>query len=109
MLITISNIVIAIGAGFMIFGAVALFVLKDFYLRLLVTSKIDTVGFLTLIIGFALRHGISFFAGKLFLILIIMLVLNPLVAHTVAKTAYLSGYEVIDEKDSGLVEEGGGG
>ena len=97
----IGNIIIGFGVAFMIFGAVGLFTLKDFYPRILVASKIDTVGFLTLIIGFALRHGISFFTGKLFLIMIIMLVLNPLVAHIVARSAYKSGYKVTDEKEAG--------
>jgi len=100
----VGNIVIGIGAAFMVFGALSLFRLKDFYSRILVASKIDTVGLMTLIIGFALRHGISFFTGKLFLIMVIMLVLNPLVAHLVAGLAYSSGYgevdDVMDETES---------
>ncbi|MCL2704271.1 MAG: monovalent cation/H(+) antiporter subunit G [Defluviitaleaceae bacterium] len=90
----IGNIIIYIGAAFMVFGVVGLFRLKDFYPRILVASKIDTVGVLTLITGFAIRHGLSFFTGKLFLIMVIMLILNPLVAHIVARSAYLSGHKV---------------
>lgn len=94
-----GNIVIGIGIAFMVFGVFGIFLLKDFYPRILVASKIDTVGMFTLIMGFVIRHGISFFSGKLILIIIIMLVLNPLVAHIMARSAYLSGYEVIDEID----------
>ena len=65
---------------------------KDFYYRILVACKIDTVGFMTLVIGLAIRHGFSFFTGKLFLIVIIIMVLNPLVAHIVSRSAYKSGY-----------------
>jgi multicomponent Na+:H+ antiporter subunit G len=101
----IGNIIIGLGVAFMIFGGVGLFTLKDFYPRILVASKIDTVGVMSLILGFALRHGVSFFTGKLFLILIIMLILNPLVAHIVARSAFLSGYEVVDVKDAELKEE----
>jgi multicomponent Na+:H+ antiporter subunit G len=101
----IGNIVIGIGIAFMIFGGAGLFRLKDFYPRILVASKIDTVGVITMVIGFALRHGFSFFSGKLLLIMVIMLVLNPLVAHIVARSAYLSGYEVADGKDTELKEE----
>ena len=93
----VGNIVIGIGIAFMIFGVFGIFKVKDFYPRILVASKIDTVGMLTLIMGFIIRHGVSFFSGKLMLIIIIMLVLNPLVAHIMARSAYLSGYEVVDE------------
>ena len=77
----------------MLFGIIGLFQPgKDFYYRILVACKIDTVGMLTIAIGLALRHGFSFFTGKLFLIVIIILVLNPFVAHIVARAAYKSGY-----------------
>ena len=90
----ISNIVIVAGIIFMLFGVVGIFRFKNFYPRILVTSKVDTVGALTLMIGLIIRHGISFFSGKILLIIIIMLVLNPLVAHIVARSAYLSGHEI---------------
>ena len=89
-----GNILIGAGAIFMVFGAVGLFRFKDFYPRILIASKIDTVGLLTILIGVALRHGLSFFTGKVLLIIVIILVLNPLVAHIVASAAHESGYEV---------------
>ncbi|MCL2405228.1 MAG: monovalent cation/H(+) antiporter subunit G [Defluviitaleaceae bacterium] len=89
----LSYIVIGIGIVFMLFGVLGIFQpKKDFYYRVLVACKIDTVGFLTIIIGLAIRHGISFFTGKLFLIVIIMMVLNPLVAHIMVRSAHNSGY-----------------
>ncbi|MCL2203316.1 MAG: monovalent cation/H(+) antiporter subunit G [Defluviitaleaceae bacterium] len=97
----IGNIIIGFGVFCMIFGAVSLFVLKDFYPRILVASKIDTVGLLSFVIGFAFRHGLSFFTGKLFIILIIMLVLNPFVAHILARSAYRSGHELAAEAEEG--------
>jgi len=99
MLVWLGNIIIIMGVAFMIFGVWGLFRLKDFYPRILVSSKIDTVGVVSLIIGFALRHGFSFFSGKLFLIMVILLVLNPLVAHILARSAYVSGYEPGDGED----------
>jgi len=78
----------------MFFGVLGIFKFDDFYPRILVSSKIDTVGALTLIAGLAVRHGVSFFSGKLLLLVIIILVLNPLVSYVVARSAYLSGYEI---------------
>ena len=92
--VIIGNIVMVIGVAFMAFGAISLFRFKDFYPRILVASKIDTVGLLTLLGGIMLRHGISFFSGKVLLIIVIILILNPLVAHIVARAAYQSGYQL---------------
>jgi len=90
----LGNILIALGVIFMAFGVVGTFMFKSFYLRLLVTSKIDTVGALTLIFGLVIIHGISFFSAKLLLLAVIILILNPLVAHSVARAAYLSRHPV---------------
>ena len=90
---TIGYVVIGIGVVFMLVGVVGLFQKgKDFYYRLLVACKVDTVGLLTIAIGLALRHGISFFTGKMLLITIIILVLNPFVAHIIGRAAYRTGY-----------------
>jgi len=97
----IGNIMIIAGIAFMAFGAIGLFRFKDFYPRLIIASKIDTVGLLTLLLGIIVRHGISFFSGKVLLIIIIILILNPMVAHIVARAAYFSGYQL----DGALKEE----
>jgi len=85
-----GNIVIIIGIVFMAFGVFGLYKFKDFYLRLLVLAKIDTVGAITFMIGIVMRHGLSFFSLKVFLIMILFLILNPLTAHIIARAAYLS-------------------
>ena len=97
-----SYIVIALGILFMLVGVIGIFQpKKDFYYRILVACKIDTVGMLTVGIGLILRHGISFFSGKVFLIVLIIIVLNPLVTHIIARAAYKSGYVSVN-KDFGV-------
>jgi len=101
----LSYVVMGIGIAFMLFGVLGIFqTKKDFYYRVLVACKIDTVGFLTVIIGVAIRHGLSFFTGKLLLIAIIMMVLNPLVAHIMVRSAYNSGYVPAGEDSAKEVE-----
>ncbi|MCL2547511.1 MAG: monovalent cation/H(+) antiporter subunit G [Oscillospiraceae bacterium] len=85
-----SYIFIIAGLVFMLFGIVGIFTNRDFYTRLLVSSKIDIVGSLTLILGLALRHGFSFFTGKLALLFIIILILAPLNAHVLGRCAFFS-------------------
>ena len=94
----LGNIIITIGIIFMFFGVIGIFKFRNFYPRILVTAKIDTVGTLTLIFGLMIKHGLGFFSMKLLLLLGVMLILNPLAAHMVARSAYLSGYQLEDGK-----------
>ena len=90
----ISNILVGIGLFFIIFGTIGIFRFKEFYSRILVTTKIDTVGMLTLLIGLAVRQPLSFFTGKMLLMAVIVLILNPLTAHVMVRSAYASGLEI---------------
>ena len=96
-----GDVIIFAGIIFMLFGVIGIFKFKNFYARILLSSKIDTVGTLTLIIGIAVKHGFGFFSLKLILLLVLMLILNPLITHMVARSAYLSGYkENLHPKDN---------
>jgi len=81
----------------MSFGIIGIFKFKNFYGRILVSTLIDTVGAVTIIIGLAVKHGFSFFSLKLLLLLILMLIINPLVSHITARSAFLSGYRPKDD------------
>ncbi|MCL2840029.1 MAG: monovalent cation/H(+) antiporter subunit G [Defluviitaleaceae bacterium] len=104
----LSFIIIGIGIAFMLIGIVGIFQpKKDFYYRLLVACKVDTVGLLTVGIGLMIRHGFTFFSGKILLIIVIIMILNPLVAHIIAQAAYRSGYESIcSDADAVMLEDG---
>ena len=90
----VGDVLIVAGVIFMLFGVAGMFRFNCFYKRLLISAKIDTVGLLTLIFGLAFRHGVSFFSGKILLIMVILLILNPLVSHLIVRSAYLAGHEV---------------
>ena len=99
MLTIISYIIIAIGIFFMLIGLYGIYKFKNFYPRMLVASKVDTVGLFTLIIGVVLQQGVSFFSAKVLLIAAILFIMSPLVTHIVTSSAYLSGYEVEKKKE----------
>jgi len=86
-----GSVLIVAGALLMLLGTLGLLKFKHFYPRILISSKIDTVGMLTLLLGLVVRHGISFFSAKIVLIIVILLILNPLVAHILSRSAYMSG------------------
>ena len=88
-----GNIIIIIGIIFMFFGIIGLFRFKNFYGRILVSALIDPVAVFTIIIGLAVKHGFDFISFKLLLIIILMLIINPIIIHMTARSAYLSGYK----------------
>jgi len=87
----IGAVFIVVGCILMLLGAFGLLKFKHFYPRVLISSKIDTVGMFVLLLGLVIRHGISFFSAKIVLILIFLLILNPLVAHILSRSAYQGG------------------
>ena len=99
----IGNIVVIIGILCMLVGAYGLFKFRDFYPRLLIATKIDTVGLMTLLFGICIINGFSFFSLKVLFIILIILILNPLTAHLIAQAAYRAGYQL----EGTLTEEDG--
>ena len=95
--------VIILGIILMFFGIIGLFRFPNFYCRILVSSKIDTVGAMTVIIGVVIRHGFSFFSLRAILLLGFMLFIDPMVTYLLAHSAYLSGHKlegIADDKQT---------
>ena len=90
-----GNILIIAGIVFMLLGIIGIFRLSTFYARILIAAKIDTVGSFTFIVGVAVKHGFGFFSLKLLLLAVLLLFINPLVTHMIARAVYQS-----EDKDS---------
>jgi len=88
----IGQVLIGIGLFFITAGVMGLYRFRNFYARLLVASKIDTVGNIFLLTGVMILHGFSPFTFKVLLILGLMTSINPLTAHSLARLAHLKGY-----------------
>ena len=84
--------IIVLGLAFVLIGVVGMIRFKNFYTRILVTAKIDTVGLITILAGVAVKNGASFFSLKTLLVVAIMMIINPLASHMIARSAHLSGY-----------------
>lgn len=93
----IGMFVIYLGIFFITVGVIGIFRFKNFYPRILVASKIDTVGSITLMLGIVIRKGFTFFSMKVLLILVILIMINPLTTHSIARSAFYSGYRVRKE------------
>lgn len=80
----IGNIIIGIGVSFVFVGMYGFFKFKDFRSKLLVSTTIDAMALLTVLIGAMVRSGITWFTFKVVLIVAIALVLNPVTTSKIA-------------------------
>ncbi|TVR02738.1 MAG: cation:proton antiporter [Spirochaetaceae bacterium] len=92
-----GQILMGISLVFMAIGIYSVLTFHDFYSRVVITAKVDTVGFITLIFGAMLIQGFSFFSLKLLLILVFELLTSPISTHSIAHSAYTSGYTIRKE------------
>lgn len=93
----LAYLLITIALIFMALGVIGLFRFKYFYSRILISAKIETVGFLTIMIGFTILSGLSYAAMKILLITLMVMITNPLSTHAIARSAFLSGYPINQE------------
>lgn len=94
----IGDIVIIIGLVFMAFGVFGIFRFNDYFSRVLVGGKIDTVGFITVLIGLVLKSGLNFFSLKIVIIITFFIITNPIATHAITRSAYLTGYRIKKER-----------
>ncbi len=90
----LGTIIIYIGLAFVAFGIIGLFRFDNFYSRALAASKVDTVGYITILIGVMIKSGFTFLSLKVGVLLIITLIINPLTTHMITRSAYVSGYTI---------------
>ena len=90
----IGYVLIGIGLVFIIFGVFGIYRFKDFYSRMLIASKIDTIGYITIIAGIIIKSGFNMFSLKVLLILLISLIINPVVNNAIVRSAYYSDYRI---------------
>ena len=84
MLEIVGDVVMGVGALTVLLGLVGVFRFKDFTLQLLAGSKIDTVGFVLIVLGLCLRSGLTWFTAKALLILAVVIIANPVVTSAIA-------------------------
>ncbi len=92
-------IFIVTGLAFICFGVLGIYRFKDFYSRILIASKIDTIGYINIMLGVIIKSGFTMFSLKVLLILIITMVINPVINNSIVRSAYYSGYRTERTKE----------
>lgn len=86
----LSWILIVIGAGLSIVGAVGLLRFPDFYTRLHAAGIADTLGAWALMVGILLQAESWLVAVKLILIVVFLFFTSPTATHALARAALAS-------------------
>ncbi len=88
----IGTLLLCIGFIFQCFGIYGLQRYKHFYVRLSISSLIDSAGLVTILIGLIFYAGWSMASLKIAFILFLVLLLNPLSNHILGRGAYMSNF-----------------
>ena len=81
-----------IGVTFSLSGAVGIVRMPDVYTRIQCSSKNVTMGTLPLLSAVVVDKGlVSTYGSRALLIAVLVLVVNPMAAHALARAAYRSG------------------
>jgi multicomponent Na+:H+ antiporter subunit G len=79
----------AIGWAFSLSGAVGILRMPDVYTRIQCSSKMITMGALPVLIALVVGEGaISVFGSRALLVAVLLLVINPVASHALARAAY---------------------
>ena len=82
-------VLVAVGWAFSLSGAVGILRMPDVYTRIQCSSKMITMGALPVLIALVVGEGaISVFGSRALLVAVLLLVINPVASHALARAAY---------------------
>lgn len=94
-----SYVIMGLGASFVLIGSLGMLRFRDIYSRLQASGVSDNAGLGLILIGLIVHSGWDRHDITLLLLLLILLITNPIVTHSVARSAFVQGQR--EEKDEG--------
>ncbi len=85
----LAYLIFLFGFGFLVIGTYGMSRSQDFFTNIALSSFFDTIGFSSMGIGLVVYLGFHIASLKLLTVLFLFLFLNPLVTHTLARSANL--------------------
>lgn len=84
-----AYVLMGLGVGFVLVGSLGMLRFRDVYSRLQASGVADNAGLGLILIGLILHSGWDRHDITLLLLLLLMLVTNPIVTHSVARSAFV--------------------
>jgi multicomponent Na+:H+ antiporter subunit G len=92
-----SYAVMGMGVAFVLIGSLGMLRFHDIYSRLQASGVSDNAGLGLILVGAILHSGWDRHDITLLLLLAILLITNPIVTHSVARSAFVQGHREEDE------------
>jgi multicomponent Na+:H+ antiporter subunit G len=96
----VSIVLILIGLFFLLVAAIGVLRFPDVYTRSHAVSLTDSLGALFLLGGLALYEGLSPNFVKILVVLVLLYLLNPVIAHATVRSAHRSGVKPWSKDDA---------
>ncbi len=96
----LSIIFIVAGLFFLIVAAIGVIRLPDMYSRSHAVSLTDSLGAFLMLVGIALHEGLSINMLKILVVLVLLYILNPVIAHATVRAALRSGLKPLEKENS---------
>ncbi|MCA9462986.1 MAG: monovalent cation/H(+) antiporter subunit G [Nitrospira sp.] len=87
----LAVVLIVIGLFFLTVGAIGMLRLPDVFTRSHAVSLTDSLGAFCLLMGLALYQGVGINMLKILVVLALLFLLNPVIAHATIRAAYRVG------------------
>ena len=82
---------IVVGLYFLVVGSIGMLRLPDVFSRAHALSLTDSLGAFFVLVGLAVYEGLSMNLLKILVVLALIYLLNPVIAHATVRAAYRSG------------------
>jgi multicomponent Na+:H+ antiporter subunit G len=111
----VATVMAVIGVAFSLSGAVGILRMPDLYTRIQCSSKTITMGALPALVALVVAEGpSSSYGSRTLLVAVLLLIVNPLASHALARAAYKRGVplwsgSVLDQAAQRQLAHGGGG
>jgi multicomponent Na+:H+ antiporter subunit G len=89
-----------VGLFFLFVAAIGVLRLPDVFTRAHAVSLTDSVGALFLLSGLALYQGFTINLVRILIVMVLLYLLNPVIAHATVRSANRSGVEAWTREDS---------
>ena len=93
-----AYVLMGLGVGFVFVGSLGMLRFSDVYSRLQASGVSDNAGLGLILIGLILHSGWDRHDITLLLLLLLMLVTNPIVTHSVARSAFVQRHREEGER-----------
>jgi multicomponent Na+:H+ antiporter subunit G len=87
-----AMVLIGLGLAFLAVGTLGILRFRDVYSRLQASGVSDNAGLALLLVGLIVRQGWERADATLLLLLLLLLMTNPIVTHSIARSAFVRGH-----------------